>query len=323
MTAESLRHADESCPGLDRFTTRGSAEARQSPQPAAPGRARTGRPYRWPRPVGGARMALSPGTIRSWPHPPRRWTPTPASRSMSTCSQSGGGASAQGQHGPDPGGPRRRLRHPVRHRRAAGRAHGRTDRPAAARAPARPEHRLRGAELGGPARVVRPDRRPRPRPALPAPRHPRLAAQPSPPRAGASVLRLPAAGARRRSGRLRLSPGDLLQPRRAGRLPRLLVLGLALPAGRGALGRPADDRRDDVPARHLSRVHRPRLGAAAQPGAPGDADGARAGRQPRAEEASRSRRRPAISRRPAAAPSRRTSPRRNSSRPSATRSARR
>ena len=51
--------------------------------------------------------------------------------------------------------------------------------------------------------------------------------------------------------------------------------------------------------------------------------GARAGRQPGAEEASRSRRRPAISRRPAGAPSRRTSPRRSSWRPSATRSARR
>ena len=60
-----------------------------------------------------------------------------------------GGKRAPGQHGPDPGGARRRLRDPVRHRRPAGRAPGRRLRPAAAGAAARPERRLRGAELGG------------------------------------------------------------------------------------------------------------------------------------------------------------------------------
>ena len=98
------------------------------------------------------------------------------------------------------------------------------------------------------------------------------------------VLRLPAADPRRRPGRLRLSPRALLRPRHRRHLPALLVVGVAA-TRRPALERSPDDRRGDVPARHLPRLHRPGVGAPARPRAPGDAIGARAGRQPRAEEA--------------------------------------
>ena len=89
------------------------------------------------------------------------------------------------------------------------------DRAAAAGALLAAQPRLRGAELARRcARWYGRTGRARSRPGLPAPRHPGLAAQPAPSRAGAPVLRLPAADPRRRPGRLRLSPGDLLQPRR-------------------------------------------------------------------------------------------------------------
>ena len=170
-----------------------------------------------------------------------------------------GGERAPGPHGPDPGGARRRLRDPVRHRRAAGRAPRRADRPAAARAPARPQHRLRGAELGG---------RCAPGTAAPAGSISACSSCTSTSSSGCPTCTTS-------SRRTCSSPACCwcASPTRsasasAGRSTSTTSCVAAylayscwvwrVPAGRGALDRPADDRRDDVPARHLPRVHRPR-----------------------------------------------------------------
>ena len=206
---------------------------------------------------------------------------------MPICSPAPGGERAPHPHDPAPGGSRRRLRDPVLHRRPAGRAHGRRRSTArSSRSCSRSTSATRPLSWAILRACFGRTGRARPRPPLPAPRRSRLAAQPAPSRAGAPVLRLPAAGSRRRPGRLsafvarststtsslaaylvyscwvwRYSPADAHWTERLTIAATMYLLGIYL-AFTGL-----------VSERLRSRMQ------------PGDAHRARAGRQPRAEDA--------------------------------------